>query len=174
MKLKLILLVGLILSAMSSFGQYNPFVREPKLALPQRALRYDRYGTVNPLTDSIVNAVRFGVAVSPAGVTFAGVYQASASVEIEYEHEDYNYATQTYKILWSGGLAWIPINTSTPITGIQQLESIGALFGFDNDLIKVGPFYNPNTPGPIVNGVQQAAGLKDKAGFWMAIGINLN
>jgi hypothetical protein len=172
MKFKLILALGLLLSIGAK--AQSPFKAEPKLALPQHALRYDRYGTVNPLTDSIVNAWRFGVAVSPVGVTFAGVYQASAGVEFEYEHQDYNYATQTYRVLWSGGVAWIPINTSTPITGINQLESIGALFGFDNDLIKVGPFYNPNTPGPIVNGVQQPAGFKDRVGAWMAIGINLN
>jgi hypothetical protein len=172
MKYLLITLIALFIYI--CVNAQSPFRAEPKLAYPVRADRFNKFGAVNPLTDSIVNAVRFGVTVSPAGVTFAGVYQASAGIEIEYEHQDYNYATKTYKVLWSGGIVWIPINTSVPITGINQLESVGALFGFDNDLIKIGPFINPNAPGPITNGIQQPARFKDKAGLWVAIGINLN
>jgi hypothetical protein len=114
--------------------------------------------------DSIHNVWRFGVTISPVGYTLAGVYQASAGVEFGYQHQDYSYATQTNRVLWSANGVWIPINTSTPITSIQQLESLGALFGFDNNLIQVGPFVNPNAPGP----------FKNKAGFWAVLGINLN
>lgn len=116
-------------------------------------------------TDSILNNWRFGVAVSPAGYTFGGVYQAAAGLEYGLQHQDYNYASQTYTVLWSANLVWIPIqaNVTRPMS-IKDIATFGALFGFKNNLVQIGPFINPNAPGA----------FKDKAGFWAVIGINLN
>lgn len=152
----------------------SPFKPEPKLApaklspdlyahAPDKGkYKVTRYGITS--TDSILNVFRFGVVVSPVGYTFAGVYQASAGVEYGIQHQDYNYATQKYTVLWSANFVYVPISTAAQITSLQQFETVGALFGFDNNLIQLGPFYNPNTPGA----------FKSKAGAWIVLGINLN
>lgn len=114
--------------------------------------------------DSIVNNLRFGVAVSPGGFTFAGVYQAAAGLEYGFQHQSYSYATQTYTVLWSVNAVWIPIQTAVKITSIKDIATFGALFGIKNNLVNLGPFYNPNAPGA----------FKDKAGIWLTTTINLN
>lgn len=137
----------------------SPFRSEPKLTRPYnngfaRAL--------NTATDSIVNAWRFAVGVSPAGFTFGGTYQAAAGLEYGFQHQSYNYASQAYTVLWSANAVWIPINTGTKIQSIKDIATFGALVGFKNNLIQIGPFYNPNAIG------------KDRFGAWVVLGINLN
>lgn len=159
--MKLLLIAALVLIAGYAKAQ-SPFRAQPKLAPKEPANTFAR--VVNPSTDSIVNAYRFGVGVSPAGFTLAGVYQASAALEYGLQHQDYNYATKTYTVLWSANAVWIPINTAAKIQAIKDIASFGALFGIKNNLIQIGPFVNPNAPGA----------FKDKAGVWAVIGINLN
>jgi hypothetical protein len=159
--MKLFLIAALLLIAAYANAQ-SPFRAEPKLAPREPTNAFAR--AVNPLTDSIVNAYRFGVGVSPAGFTLAGVYQASAALEYGLQHQDYNYATKTYTVLWSANVVWIPINTAAKIQSIKDISSFGALFGIKNNLIQLGPFINPNAPGT----------FKNKAGIWAVVGINLN
>jgi hypothetical protein len=148
-----LLFIGTIVSAQS------PFKSEPKLSHPIIG-RFDR--AINPKTDSIVNVYRFAVGISPAGFTFGGTYQAAAGLEYGIQHQDYNFATQKYTVLWSANGVWIPINTATKIQSIKDIATFGALVGFQNNLIQVGPFYNPNAIG------------KDRVGIWVVLGINLN
>lgn len=148
----------LLIMGMSASAQ-SPFRAEKRLGRPMETT-YNQ--AVNPLMDSLVNVWRFAVGVSPAGFTFGGNYQAAAGLEYGIQHQDYNYETQTYTVLWSANAVWIPINTGAPIRSIQDIASFGALVGIKNNLIQVGPFYNPNAPS------------KDKLGIWLVLGINLN
>lgn len=150
---KVVAMLAVLLCLGTMASAQSPFQAQGPLAAPSV-----------PKTDSVLNAYRFGVAVSPAGVTLAGVYQASAGVSFGIQHQDYNYATQVYSVLWSASVVWIPINTATKIQSIKDIATFGALVGFKNNLINVGPFYNPNAPGV----------FKDKFGFWFTTTINLN
>lgn len=167
--MKYLLIAALLFIGYSASAQ-SLLRTEPKLLEPE-GNQYAK--SVNPKTDSILNVCRFGVAVSPTGLTFAGVYQASAGLELGIQHQDYNYATQVYSVLWSANLVWIPINTAAPIRSIKDLESFGALYGPNlykllgiktNNVFQIGPFYNPNAVGT----------FKDKAGLWVVAAINLN
>lgn len=135
--------------------------------------------TAVPKADSMVNAFRFGVAVSPGGLTLSGVYQAAAGLELGIQHEDYNYATQVYTVLYSVNLVWIPVKTGQPIHSLSDLTSFGFLFGPNlkkllginsKNIFQIGPFYNTNTfyntPTP--------PAFKDRFGFWVVGAINLN
>lgn len=137
----------------------SPFKREPHLALPFN-VRY--YHAVIKL-DSIVNVYRFAVPISPVGFTFNGTYQASAGVEYGFQHQDYNYATQTYTVLYSVNAVWMPVNTAQTIKSIKDIETFGILVGFKKNLVQVGPFCNPNASDP-----------KDRFGIWAVVAVNLN
>jgi hypothetical protein len=159
---KVIAFIAALMLISSMINAQSPFKAEPKLSYPQTPDKFNRTA-VNPLTDSIVNAFRFAVAVSPAGFTFNGTYQAAAGLEAGFSHQDYNYKTQLYTVLYSVNAVWIPINTSVPITSLKQISSFGALVGIKNNLIQLGPFCNPFAVNP-----------KDRFGIWAVLGINFN
>jgi hypothetical protein len=167
--MKLLLTLSILIICIGANAQ-SPFQSQPVLQ-PRNpnSLSLSAPSAISPLPtlsepDSIVNAYRFGVAVSPAGYTLAGVYQAAAGISYGIQHQSYSYATQTYTVLWSASLVWIPINTATPINSLKDISSFGALFGIKNNLFNLGPFVNPNTPGK----------FKDKVGIWATTSINLN
>jgi hypothetical protein len=169
MKLLIITLCFLLIGTVAK--SQSPFKAEPLLQFRPTSFR-SMTATVTPSViplsttepDSIVNAWRFSIPVSPGGFTFAGVYQASAGLAYGFQKQDYSYATQTYTVLWSASLVWIPINTATGLTSIKDIATFGALYGIKNNLVNVGPFYNPNAPGT----------FKDKSGIWLTTTINLN
>lgn len=167
MKFKIILASLLFISATSS--AQSPFKSEPKLGAANVRNVFAR--DLAPKTDSIVNAWRFSVPVSPVGYTLAGVYQASAGLSYGFQKQDYNYATQTYTVLWSLSGVVIPIQTGMAIKSIKDVANFGILvggltqkIGLPSNSINIGPFYNINAPGV----------FKDKFGFWLTGTVNLN
>lgn len=163
----------LLIALAATCDAQSPFKPQPKLGYPERAVT----NAVLPgahiagvtTTDSIVNNWRFGVSVSPAGFNLKGVYQAAAGLEFGINHQDYNYASQSYTTLWSANIVWIPINTAMPIKSIKDIATFGALYGipkiklFGYNVVQIGPFYNPNAVGS----------FSDKAGFWVVTNISL-
>ena len=133
----------------------SPFQPLPRYQAAKKPMFAHSLGPSVTKTDSIYNAGRFGVDISPAGFTLAGVYQASAGVEYGFQHLDYNYSTQRTIVLWSASAVWVPINTATKINSIKDIATFGALVGIKNNLLKIGPFYNPNA----------TASLKISSGF---------
>lgn len=175
LKIVLFLLISAAL-AMPAHAQ-GPFRPQQPLAYPAGFPANIHTRAINPITDSIVNNWRFGVSVSPAGFTLAGVYQAGAGLEFGLNHQDYNYASKTYTTLWSANIVWIPINTATPIRSIKDIATFGALYGipkiklFGYNVVQIGPFYD--TQAPVVNGVQQANKFSNKFGVWVVANISL-
>lgn len=135
------LFIGLCASAQS------PFKSEPK---PAARLELRLGATVQP--DSIVNAWRFTANFAAYGYSFNGTSSALSGGEFGYEHQSYNYATQTLTVIWSVNAAWFPINSALPISGLQSFETLGLTFGFHNPFpvgnseIQIGPSFNPNAP----------------------------
>lgn len=157
----------MLLIAMSSLWvtAQSPFKPEPKLGKPVEVVSGNRNimrAVLNPM-DSIVQVFRFAVNIAPAGFTFDGVYHAAAGTEFGLQTQSYNYASQKYTVLHSYNIAWMPLVTGQPIKSIKDFSTIGLTYGFDKNLIKVGPFYNP-----------QGAKLKNQLGVWAILGINLN
>lgn len=158
----LLVMVGMTVQAQS------PFKTEPKIVAnhPNVFAR----ATVAQ-SDSIVNAWRFSVPVSPVGYTLAGVYQASAGLAYGFQKQDYNFTTQQYTVLWSLSGVVIPIQTGMPIRSIKDVANFGILvggltqkIGLPSNSINIGPFYNVNAPGT----------FRDKFGFWLTGTVNLN
>lgn len=147
------LLIAAFLFIATVANAQSPFKSQNVLAAPSV-----------PKTDSIINAWRFSIPVSPAGITFAGIYQAAAGLAYGFQKQNYNFATQVYTVKWSASFVWIPIQTGVPINSIKDIATFGALFGIKNNIINLGPFYNINAPGK----------FKDKAGLWLTTTINLN
>lgn len=177
--MKLLLFILFSFVAIATQAQFSPFKPEPKFPAPSpfavgNKMSYAKAagGIGVTATDSLLNAWRFGAAISPAGFTLSGVYQAAAGLEFGLNHQDYNYASQSYTTLWSANIVWIPINTATPIKSIKSIKDIatfGALYGipkiklFGYNVVQVGPFYNTAGVGK----------FSDRAGFWVVANINL-
>lgn len=152
----------------------SPFSAQPKLGARITSSRPGIFHATLIQADSMVDAWRFSIPISPAGYTFAGVYQAAAGLAYGYQRQSYSYATQKYTVLWSASAVLIPIQTGIPIKSVKDVANFGLLFGIKNNVVNIGPFYNPYAPGPTVNGVVQAAKFKDRAGIWLTTTINLN
>lgn len=151
---------------MATAGQaQNPFKPQPKVN-SYKANTFARFLAVAPQPDSFVNAFRFGAQVAAFGYTFGPSGQKSsqglAGAEYGFKHMKWNYATQKWNIQWSANFAWFAINTSTPPTSLDGIQTIAALVGFDNDLIQFGPMWNPH-PAPGQNPL----------GLVISIGISL-
>jgi len=161
MKYILIIIVSLFIGVCAN--SQSIFKREPKLK--------ERLGLslgAAAQTDSVVKVWRFGVAVSPIGFTADGVYHGGAGTSIGYQVQDYNYATQTYTVKHSYNIVWVPLVTGQPITSINNFLMLGATYGFDNNLIQVGPFFY--APGLNIPGYK----FTNIFGLMAIIGINLN
>jgi|SRR6185312_6085795 len=115
-----------------------------------------------PKTDSISKAWGIGLNATPAGFTFDGVYHIGAGTSVCYQVKDYNYGTQKTTVKRSFNFIWVPLVTGQPITSIKNFAMIGATYGFDNNLIQVGPFFY--TPG---------LKLRNQIGIMGIIGLNL-
>jgi hypothetical protein len=137
---------------------------EPKLERPPTANAFLFYhASVLHPTDSIVKVWRFAVNISPVGFTGDGVYHAGAGTSLSYQVQDYNYASQKYTVLRSYNLVWIPLVTGRPITSVKDFAMIGATYGWNNNLMQVGPFFYP-----------AGAKLRNQIGVMAIIGLNLN
>ena len=161
MKYLLIAIIALLIGTCAN--AQSIWRKEPKLKQPLGL----KLGAT-AITDSIVRLWRFGVAVSPIGFTADGVYHGGAGTSIGYQVQDYNYATQTYTVKHSYNIVWVPLVTGQPITSINNFLMLGVTYGFDNNLIQLGPFfYAPalNIPGYKFTNV---------LGLMAIIGINLN
>lgn len=157
---KLPLIIGFMLlsSALSAQGLTKTVLTSPVPKAKAYTLVHKLDATSAPVdiltaSDSILNTWRpiasIAVYIEPGNI-------AAAGVGISYQHLKYLQATQKWTCVWSvspmvfGGGSVVP---STP----AQIISEGILFGFDNNLIMVGP---------VLNGT--------KLGFAVSIGISLN
>lgn len=113
-------------------------------------------------TDSVYNTWYAGLNVSPVGFTLDGAYHIGAAVSVGYKKVDYNYASKTSVVKHSFNFVYVPLVTGQPITSVKNFLMLGATYGFDNDLIQVGPFYYP--PG---------TSFKNQIGIMFISGINL-
>jgi hypothetical protein len=127
----------------------SPFMKE---ARPTRKAENPFVRTTGPIqSDSIVNAWRFTASVPGYVYTFGGKSGTVIAAEYGFQHQRYNYADSTLSVVWSINAAWVPVNTSLPIT-LANLQTFGVTFGFKNpipignSIIQVGPDYNPNAP----------------------------
>lgn len=154
---KLILILVIVLAAFQSHGQ-SPFKKQPNLSAPVHNF-FAR--AVVAQNDSIVNSWRFTASISPFTFTLGGGgYGASAGSEYGYKHQSYSYTAQSYTTLYSINAAWVPIVSSDSIRGIGDIAHFAILGGFDDDLIQVGPMWNPNNPKGQKWGVMLALGIK--------------
>ena len=165
---KIVIIFLVCTSAVASGWAQSPFKPEPKIVV-NHPNAFARATVAQP--DSIVNAWRFSVPVSPVGYTLAGVYQASAGLAYGFQKQDYNFTTQQYTVLWSLSGVVIPIQTGMPIRSIKDVANFGILvggltqkIGLPSNSINIGPFYNVNAPGT----------FRDKFGFWLTGTVNLN
>jgi hypothetical protein len=107
------------------------------LALPAGAQT-----SVTP-TDSLSTGWAVNLNVLPVGFTFDGVYHLGAGTALSYQKKDYNYATKVTTVVRSYNFIYVPLVTGQPITSVRNFLMIGATYGFDHNLIQVGPFYYP-------------------------------
>lgn len=160
-KLKFLCLLTSLLFVCNFLTAQSVLKRQPQLALPT----LNKFAHATLLTDSTVNAWRFGVVVPAYAITannsFANA-QAMAGGEFGYKHQLYSYATRTYRTVWSINAAWFALNTATPPTSISGIQTFAILGGYDNDLIQAGPMYNPQAP------------KGQKVGFAVSLGIALH
>lgn len=155
---KVLIFALLVLSSAFGYSQ-SPFRALPKVKAPVNRL----FRAVNAPADSFQNVWRFTANISPVGYTFSGLYQALAGAQYGYQHIQWDWTTQKWKVLWSVNGAWFPINTATGVHSLADLSTIAVLVGFDNNLIQLGPLYNFHPPSE-----------KDKWGLCLTIGITLN
>lgn len=158
--MKLLFCIAILFIGSCAHSQ-SAFKRQSKLELPESA----RFAHTTVTKDSVVNAFRFGVVVPAYAITASNTFtnaQAMAGGEFGYKHQLYNYGTQLYTTQWSVNLAWFALNTATPPTSIQGIQTFALLGGYDNDLIQAGPMYNPQAP------------KGQKVGLAVSIGIALH
>jgi hypothetical protein len=134
-----------------SSNAQSPFMKE---ARPTRKAANPFVRTTGPIqSDSIVNAWRFTASVPGYVYTFGkgGTSGTVLAAEYGFQHQRYSYVDSTLSVLWSINIAWVPINTSLPLT-FANIQTFGITFGFKNPIpignsvIQVGPDYNPNAP----------------------------
>lgn len=172
----LILAVGLLFAGSAnsqSIWKPEPKFSEPATPSASNKMSYRHSaGNVVTATDSILGAWRFGITVAPAGFTLDGVYHAGVGTSIGYQVQDYNFLTQKYTVKHSYNLVWVPLVTGQPITSINNFLMFGATYGFNNNLIQIGPFYYP--PGKYQLPLQAQQKIASQIGVMAIIGINLN
>lgn len=151
-KYMLVLLLAGI--GMTAHGQ-SPFRPMPKVVTVQSAPAFRHSAAAVILADSFVNAWRFTANFSPGAYTINGTYQVLAGAEYGYQHQKWDYTTNKWKVVWSINGAWFPLNSAAFTDSLSQgnikltlksLSTIGATFGFNNNLFQLGPMYNPNAP----------------------------
>jgi hypothetical protein len=152
-----ILLIGAVANAQSPFS---------KEVLPTARPSNPYAHALVVQADSFVNAWRFTANVAAYCYTFGsgGTSGELTGAEFGYQHQQFNYATQTLSVVWSINAAWFPINTALPIT-LSNIQTFGLTFGFKNpvpvgnSIIQVGPDYNPNAPKTQHFGVLATVGI---------------
>lgn len=127
------------------------FHSEKKL---QPAARATYKLSINPASlDSLLNAVRFtaiALYAEPNNIACAGVGLA-------YQHQKFDVANMRWQSQYSVGLYAVAGGSVAPKTP-TDVVSVTALFGFLNDVIRIGPMYN----------------FKSGWGFAVAFGANFN
>jgi hypothetical protein len=159
LSIALLLFIGTVANAQS------PFKPEPKVILKANPFAH---ATISQ-PDSFYNAWRFSANIAGYNYTFGngGGSSAVSALEYGYEHQKWNYVTGAWDVLWSINGAWIPINTSLPLTW-ANMQTAAVTFGFKNPIpvgnsvIQIGPDFNPHAP------------KNQQFGLFATVGILLN
>jgi len=142
--------VSLLFVANVSFGQ-SFFKPLPKVAHPSNT--FGARALVATPTDSTLNAWRptaTAAYAEPGNIAMAGVGLA-------FQHLKWDVTNMRWQSQWSIGAYGFAGGSVAPQTP-SDIISLGVLFGFYNDLIRLGPIYNTN----------------GKFGAAISIGVNFN